>query len=64
MYRDEVASEGLTTLIHSRISLYESKSLYKNCGFLLPHFADMHVQNKKYGNFVFVSRLTGKCATH
>ena len=25
---------------------------------------DMHVQNKKYGNFVFISRLTGKCAAH
>ena len=24
----------------------------------------MHVQNKKYGNFFFISRLTGKCATH
>ena len=23
----------------------------------------MHVRNKKYGNFVFISRLTGKCAT-
>ena len=23
---------------------------------------DMHVQNKKYGNFFFISRLTGKCA--
>ena len=22
----------------------------------------MHVQNKKYGNFVSISRLTGKCA--
>ena len=22
----------------------------------------MHVQNKKYRNFVFISRLTGKCA--
>ena len=25
---------------------------------------DMHVQNKKYGNFVFISRSTRKCATH
>ena len=25
--------------------------------------SDMHVQNKKYANFVFMSRLTGKCAT-
>ena len=24
---------------------------------------DMHVQNKKYENFVSISRLTGKCAT-
>ena len=24
--------------------------------------SDMHVQNKKYGNFVSISRLTGKCA--
>ena len=23
----------------------------------------MIVQNKKYGNFVFISHLTGKCAT-
>ena len=23
---------------------------------------DMHVENKKYGNFVSISRLTGKCA--
>ena len=23
----------------------------------------MHVQNKKYGNFVSISRLAGKCAT-
>ena len=22
----------------------------------------MHVQNQKYGNFVYISRLTGKCA--
>ena len=26
-------------------------------------FLDMHVQNKKYGDFVFTSRLTGKCTT-
>ena len=25
--------------------------------------SDMQVQNKKYGNFVFISRWTGKCAT-
>ena len=24
----------------------------------------MHVQNKKYGKFVFISRLTAKCATY
>ena len=32
----------------------------RNSRFLI---SDMHVQNKKYGNFVFISRLTGKCAT-
>ena len=26
--------------------------------------SDMHLQNKKYRNFVFISRLTDKCATH
>ena len=25
--------------------------------------SDMHVQNKKYANFVSVSSLTGECAT-
>ena len=31
----------------------------RNSRFLI---SDMHVQNKKYGNFVSISRLTGKCA--
>ena len=53
--------------------VHRLKQFKKNCVAHLPNKRDIetkfpisyfgHVQNKKYGNFVPISRLTGKCAT-
>ena len=58
-----MVNSGLKRLMWLRAMLRYlcSEARYKNANpvFLI---SDMHLQNKKYGNFISISRLTGKCA--
>ena len=62
-----LASEEVITATFQNMSHYKSDLCF--CSIFLArdrhsqfHISDMHVENKKYGNFVSISRLTGKCA--
>ena len=49
------------SLMRSDLLLRSNNSGHNSyAGFLI---SDIHVQNKIYENFVFICRLTGKCAT-
>ena len=60
------SEEVITDHLENYVSHYKSDLFYcsiflatdRNSRFLI---SDMHVQNKKYGNCVSISRLTGKC---
>ena len=41
------------------LGFFKKIRVFRKSQFLI---SDMHVQNKKYGNFVSISHLTGKCA--
>ena len=55
---DRVSEKQLQVGENSNWIIWRLKG--QSCRFLMP---DMHVQNKKYVNFVSIFRLTGKCAT-
>ena len=52
---DFLFSEGLEKKRQSKKKAAKKQILRRNSRFLI---SDMHVQSKKYGNFVFISRLT------
>ena len=58
--------QNILMIISILKGLNQAKIIIKSAiffGFLTwPYFVNMHVQNKKYGNFVSISRLTVKCA--
>ena len=51
-----------THFLHRLHTYYSTHALYNYFVDFSIIISDMHVQNKKYGNFVSISSLTGKCA--
>ena len=57
---------GSTTLVYwvlfSSLKRHNQAKIIKKSVIYFGFLSDMHVQNKKWGNFVSISLLTGKCA--